>query len=59
MNAYYGNVCKGDWNIHDDEVEIDIKYFIKHIVNKESFIEKIINEDYNYLISFLKKLNIK
>lgn len=56
LNAYYGNKCTGDWIIQEDEVEIDIDYFIKHIVNEEPV---IINEDYSYLKSFLKKLNIR
>lgn len=59
MNAYYGNSCYGEWDIQADEVEIDIEYFIKHIVNNEPFIYEFANEDHTYLKSFLKKLKIK
>ena len=56
VGAYYGNKCAGDWCMQEDEVEIDIEYFIKHIVNNEPI---VINEDHTYLKSFLKKLKIK
>ena len=59
LGAFYGNKCNGEWNKPDKDKEITIEYFIKYIVNKEHLLEEVINEDYNYLKIFLKKLNIK
>lgn len=57
INGYYGNTCLGDYEKQEDEVEITFEYFMRYIVNKESFITK--KENLNYLITLFKKLGIK
>lgn len=41
----------------ESAIEISFEDFEKYIIRKEPFV--IINDDYNYLKPFLKKLNIK